>query len=132
MSCVVRGDLLSDDILPLEELKKHDASPPFDLIISVLCIETVATDFDSYLIILRKLNSLLRQGGGLLLCGYENGSPWIVGENTFNHVKLSLQQITDALKMAGFTNLDVRIKKKMQSEYNYHYDSLFCVAAEKK
>lgn len=97
----------------------------------MLCIETVALDFEGYVSILERLSKLLRQGGGLLVCGYENGSPWIIGANAFHHVKLSKEQITEALTKAGFVKQDMRNKEKMKSEYMYNYDSLFCVAAEK-
>jgi len=131
VSCVVQGDLLAETVLPLEELKAHGASTPFDLVISVLCIETVAIDYESYVKILKTINGLLRQGGGLIVCGYENGSRWIIGQSAFNHVKLSMEQILNAFKEAGFGNIDVKTMKKMESEYEYNYDSIFCVAVEK-
>ncbi|KAG8178326.1 hypothetical protein JTE90_026294 [Oedothorax gibbosus] len=127
---VVRGDLLSDQILPLENLTP-DTLPPYDLIICILCVETVAQDKDSYGDILKRLNGLLRIGGGLVVCGYENGSPWIVEGHTFHHVKLSMADIKYAFVKAGFGIRELKTLPKIESAYEYDYDNLFCIAAEK-
>ncbi|GFS91399.1 uncharacterized protein NPIL_180671 [Nephila pilipes] len=127
---VVRGDLLSDSILSEQELTP-ETSPPYDLIISVLCIETAASSFEDYVAILKRLNNLLRLGGGLVVCGYENGSPWKIGDNFFPHVKLPIEQISDAFQQAGFKICDLKMRPKTKSEYDYDYDHVFCIAAEK-
>jgi len=127
---VVRGDLLSDSVLSEDELTP-ETTPPFDVIVSVLCLETVAKDFDGYVAILKRLNKLLRQGGGILICGYENGSPWQIGESVFHHVKLTLKQITDAVEKSGFGNCVAKTLPKSESEYAYDYENVFCLAADK-
>ncbi|KFM68538.1 Nicotinamide N-methyltransferase, partial [Stegodyphus mimosarum] len=131
VKCVVRSDLLSDTVLPLEPLIATETEPPFDLVISVLCIETAAPDYEGYIDILKRINSLLKVGGGLIICGYENGSMWQVGDKTFHHIKLTTKQLLEALGTAGFGKCDLRTCPKRESEYSYDYETLFCVAAEK-
>lgn len=130
VKAVVRADLLSDQVI-LEDEIKPEFSSPFDVVISVLCLETVAPDFDGYVAILKRLNKLLRKGGGIVICGYENGSPWKVGEGVFHHVKLTLSQIKDAATKAGFGSFEIRTLPKIESEYDYDYENLFCLAGEK-
>ncbi|GFR00492.1 uncharacterized protein TNCT_365381 [Trichonephila clavata] len=130
VKCVVRGDLLSDGVLDEQELTPETSSP-YDLVISVLCIETAASNFEDYVAILKRINNLLRLGGGLVVCGYENGSPWKIGSNYFPHVKLPIEQISKALEQAGFKICELKMLPKIKSDYDYEYDHIFCVAAEK-
>lgn len=130
VKCVVRGDLLNDRVLNEHELTQETSSP-YDLIISVLCIETAASSFEDYVAILKRLNNLLRSGGGLIVCGYENGSPWKIGSSFFPHIKLSIEQISNAFELAGFQICDLKMLPKIKSDYDYKYDHVFCIAAEK-
>lgn len=127
---VMKSDVLSDSIVFLNEKSDPDRSPPYDLVTSIWCIENVAPDFDTYVAILKKINNLLRPGGGIIIAGFENGGTWLVGGQPIQYLKLSLNDVATALTMAGFVKHDFRVQEK-SIEFGFDHDSLFCVAAEK-
>ncbi|KFM68680.1 Indolethylamine N-methyltransferase, partial [Stegodyphus mimosarum] len=79
VKCVVPCDLLSNDILKTEELLSSETQPPYDLIITMLTLESACPDSHHFLAALKGINKLLRKGGGLVASGFENGGSWKVG-----------------------------------------------------
>jgi len=129
---VIKGDVLNDYIVAIDEKKYSDVSPPYDLVSSFWCLENAAPDFDTYVAVLKKINRILKIGGGIIIGGFENGGTMYIGEKPFPYLKLSLNDVTNALNMAGFVNHDIKIQKKLDNDFGYEYENIFCVAAEKE
>ncbi|GFT23180.1 nicotinamide N-methyltransferase [Trichonephila clavipes] len=75
---VVHCDILTDGVLRFDEIPA-EATPPYDLIISVLCLEVPCADFESFVKALIRINKLLRKGGGIIMCSFYEHSSWNVG-----------------------------------------------------
>ncbi|CAL1295645.1 unnamed protein product [Larinioides sclopetarius] len=129
VKAVVHCDILKDGVLKLEEVPA-DASPPYDLIISVLCLEVPCASLESFVNVLKRLKKLLRKGGGLILTSFNGCNEWEVGKKKFPHLKISLKEIVAALEKAGFGNHDVRSFSPIVIDYNMEYSGHYCIATE--
>ncbi|GIY40364.1 uncharacterized protein CDAR_480041 [Caerostris darwini] len=130
VKAVVRCDILSDDVLQLEKLPA-DATPPYDLIISVLCLEVPCVDFESFVKVLQRMNKLLRKGGGLVISSVLDNDFWTVGDKYFSHLRIDLKGILTALDMAGFGHHEVKLMSPMNPEYLTLQLEYYCIASEK-
>ncbi|GFT03731.1 hypothetical protein NPIL_644711 [Nephila pilipes] len=130
VKAVVHCDVHTESILRLEEVPP-EAVPPYDLIISILCFEVTCSNFQEFVGVLRRVNSLLRKGGGILMSSILGQEDWHVKEKTYLSLKLSLNEILSALDMAGFGHHDIKEFSPMKTHYLKHYDGYYCVASEK-
>ena len=124
---VVRCDVLKDNIF-LEQLKP-EVTPPYDLIISSLCLEAAAPDFDGFVLCLKRINKLLRPGGGLILVGFFQGKQWTVEKTDYHYIEITENDLRKALRESGFGNLDLKIHDKFNVDYEH--DKYYCLVAEK-
>ncbi|XP_035215692.1 indolethylamine N-methyltransferase-like [Stegodyphus dumicola] len=132
VKCVVSCDLLSNEILKMEELISSETQPPYDLIITMLTLESACPDSQHFLAALKGINKLLRKGGGLVASGFENGGRWKVGRKWFPYLQHNVQDIVRALKEAGFGNITFKIYYPQEARIYYKHDDVFyCFAAEK-
>ncbi|GFS69254.1 hypothetical protein NPIL_424341 [Nephila pilipes] len=130
VKAVVHCDFLSDDVLNLDEIP-NEAAPPYDLIIAMLCLEVPCVDFESFVNALKRLNKLLKRGGGIIISSYIGMGTWNVGKKIFPHLKLNLTEILMAVDMAGFGNHDVRSYSPILSKHPWQYNGYYCIASEK-
>ncbi|GFU07046.1 hypothetical protein NPIL_523411 [Nephila pilipes] len=128
---VVHCDLLSDEILRLEELPAG-AGPPYDLIISMLCLEIPCNDFETFVDVLKRVNKLLKKGGGLIMGSFLEADSWYVGKKKFSKLKICLKDILLALDIAGFGHHDVKCYSRVNTDYRLQeHSGYYCVASEK-
>ena len=128
---MTRCDLLTDGIL-LEEDTDSETSPPFDVIISCLCLEVAPVDVKGYASILKRISRLLRSGGGLLLAGFLEGGLWKTGSCRFPQIKVTQNDVIQALLNAGFGKIEMKtMGKEGLKDIDFEYDKLYCLVAEK-
>ncbi|XP_067681436.1 phenylethanolamine N-methyltransferase-like [Haliotis asinina] len=84
--------------------------PPFDIIISSLCLETTAQDLASYEIIAGRIGRLLKDGGHVVLFGVLDESFYRVGSHSFYCLKINAEQVQDIWKRSGFTIIEWKQK----------------------
>ncbi|PRD30785.1 UNVERIFIED_CONTAM: Nnmt [Trichonephila clavipes] len=127
---VVHCDILTDGVLNLEEIPA-EAAPPYDLIISILCIEVPCADFESFVSALKRINKLLRKGGGIIISSLYDCEKWKVGDKEFPNLKISLKNILAAMDMAGFGNHDMKSYSPINSAFAEQHSGYYCLASEK-
>ncbi|PRD30787.1 UNVERIFIED_CONTAM: Nnmt [Trichonephila clavipes] len=131
VKAVVYCNLLSDGILRREEIPEG-AGPPYDLIISMLCLEIPCSDFESFVDVLKRVNTLLKKGGGLIMGSFLEADSWYVGEKKFSKLKICLKDILLALELAGFGHHEVKSFSPVHTEYHLQeHSGYYCVATEK-
>ncbi|XP_035222428.1 indolethylamine N-methyltransferase-like [Stegodyphus dumicola] len=131
VKCVVSCDLLSNEILKMEELISPETQPPYDLVITMFTLEPACPDSHHFLTALKGINKLLRKGGGLIAAGLENAGGWKVGEKWFPFLHHNVQDIVRALKEAGFGNITFKLHYPHECGIYQKHDSIYCFAAEK-
>lgn len=125
---VIRCDVLSDKLF-LEEVRP-EVAPPYDVILSSLCLEAAVPDLESFITVLRRLNKLLRTGGGLILVGFTQCETWTVKQTDYHYTSISEEELQKALKDAVFGKVDMRTHSE-KINFEYEHDKLYCLAAEK-
>ncbi|XP_035233540.1 nicotinamide N-methyltransferase-like, partial [Stegodyphus dumicola] len=131
VKCVVPCDIHSDPILKLEELTVVEIQPPYDLIITILTLESSCPDFYSYVTALKRIHKLLKRKGGLIVGGYECEGNWKIGNKWVPCLNLNISDIWCALKLAGFGNMTFKVHYGNKPESYYKHNSFYCIAAEK-
>ncbi|GBM44499.1 hypothetical protein AVEN_15023-1 [Araneus ventricosus] len=130
VKAVVHCDILSDGVLKTEDLTP-ESSPPYDLIISVLCLEVPCLNFESFVNVLKRLNKLLRKGGGILISSVLDIEDWEVEGKKFPHLKIDLKDILLALDTSGFGNHVVKYMSPKNPSYEELQYEYYCIASEK-
>ena len=81
---------------------------PYDVVMSILCLENVGSDLNDYRRSVRQISTLLSPGGSLILYStrrektkYDKGFFIVNGERIFN-ISLKKDFIIDTLEDAGF------------------------------
>ncbi|KFM70321.1 Indolethylamine N-methyltransferase, partial [Stegodyphus mimosarum] len=126
VKCVVSCDLLSNEILKVEELISPETKPPYDLVITMFTLEPACPDSHYFLTALKGINKLLRKGGGLIAAGLENAGEWKVGEKWFPFLRHNVQDIVRALKEAGFGNITFKLHYPHERGIYQIHDSIYC------
>lgn len=130
---ITRCDVFTDNIL-LGEDTDSKTSPPFDVVMSCLCLECCPTDVKGYAGIMKRINKLLGPGGGLVLCGFLQGKKWKAGSSaiTYSHISIDQKELHDAVAGAGFGKIEIKTMSKEGLKDNFFmYGGLYCLAAEK-
>ncbi|GFR30211.1 hypothetical protein TNCT_670681 [Trichonephila clavata] len=131
VKAVVHSDILIDGVLSFEEIPAG-ATPPYDLIISILCLEVPCVNFESFVNALKRLNKLLRKGGGIIMCSVYENSWWNVGKNIFPNLNVTLKEILLAMDLAGFGNYDLKSYSPLHTIHvKCEYGGFYCLASEK-
>lgn len=94
--CLAKLDLEKEKILDICYMK------PADLIVSSLCIEAVAKDFDDWVRIIRNIKKHLKSGGHLFLFGVLEESFYMVKQQRLPCLAITEQQIKSSLEKNGF------------------------------
>lgn len=76
--------------------------PPFSIIYTSLCLEAACNSFAEYKSAIKKLGSLLKPGGCMVLFVVEEETFYMVGQRKWFCLSLTLGQVKEALEEAGF------------------------------
>jgi hypothetical protein len=79
---------------------------PFDAILSSLCLEAACKDIQIFNQSIKNVTSLLKSGGTLILLGVLGETYYDVGDKRFFALELQQSDIVQALKEAGFVDID--------------------------
>ncbi|GFT23166.1 nicotinamide N-methyltransferase [Trichonephila clavipes] len=131
VKAVVQCDILTDGVLSFDEIPA-EATPPYDLIIAISCVEVPCADFESFVNALKRINKLLRKGGGIIMSSFNENSTWNVGKNIFPNLSVTLKEILSAMDLAGFGNHDAKSYSPIHNTCAlFEYSSFYCLASEK-
>ena len=108
---------------------------PFDIVSTSLCLEAACKSYDEYKKAVKKLGSLLKLGGFMIIAAVERQTFYMVGGKRWFCLYLTLAQIREALELAGFVILEAerdpapieQINKPTVSDYK----AFLFVAAQK-
>lgn len=128
---VTRCDATEDGIL-LEKDTNPETSPPYDVVISCLCLEECPVNFKCYGDIMKRINTLIKPDGWLLLAGFLGGNSWKTGGHRFHHLNIDEPDLLFALTEAGFGEIEMQTMATVCVEYtNFTHEKLFCLVAKK-
>ena len=104
IKAVVPYDVNKDPLLPIEHTGKYD------VVMSILCLESACQTRDDYVPALRRLACHLECNGKLVLYHVERKdsdqpAQYPVGKSWFRDIRLSKEFIMESLKAAGFSNI---------------------------
>ncbi|XP_075462661.1 nicotinamide N-methyltransferase-like [Ascaphus truei] len=105
---VVKWDVAKDN--PLDPV----VLPQVDCVLSLWCLNHISRDKEAYRSNLRKITSLLKIGGHLLLFGGLNMTYYMIGEHRFFILPYDKKFLREALSDAGYVieNMDVLPSRK--------------------
>ncbi|XP_075462685.1 indolethylamine N-methyltransferase-like [Ascaphus truei] len=123
---VVKCDLTKDN--PLEPV----VLPQMDCLISMYVLQVVSKDHQAFRSNLKKLASMLKTGGQMLLAGAYNTSCYMVGEHKFFCLSFDEEFIREAVCDAGFIieNMEALPTKKTSNLTDY--DQIMFMIARKE
>ncbi|MFN8459764.1 MAG: guanitoxin biosynthesis pre-guanitoxin forming N-methyltransferase GntF [Anaerolineae bacterium] len=107
------------------------ASQYYDVLVTNLCLEAVATDKKHWRQCFRNVTSVLKPGGQLILTAVKGGNAYSVGQSVFAVVHLLEDDVTEALLEAGFAPESISIKGIEANHPVYPYKGLMFVLAAK-
>ncbi|MEE6484717.1 hypothetical protein FKM82_013986 [Ascaphus truei] len=124
---VVKCDLTKDN--PLEPV----VLPQVDCLLSMYVLLVVSKDHQAYRSNLKKLASMLKTGGYMLLVGSYNTSYYMIGEHKFFTLSWDEEFIREAVCDAGFIieNLE-ELPTKKTSNFSDYTHIIFLVARKEK
>nr|XP_060643707.1 indolethylamine N-methyltransferase-like [Anolis sagrei ordinatus] len=76
--------------------------PPADCVLSTYCLEVASKDLHTYRSGIRKIGSLVKSGGHLVLVMALGGTYYMVGPHKFSCIYLTPEIVKEAIKEAGF------------------------------
>ncbi|XP_066270172.1 indolethylamine N-methyltransferase-like [Branchiostoma lanceolatum] len=86
---------------PIEPLQME----PFDVVMTLFCIENACTDRKSYTVAVQNVSTLLKPGGTLILQTYIGASFYAVGGVRHPTVKLDVDFVLQTISDAGFDDV---------------------------
>ena len=99
----------------------------YDVVVTMLCLEAGARDFDHWREALHRLTTLLKPGGRLVMIAVRGGNAYPVGYKVFPIVRLYEKDVLDVLQGAGYH--DVRLEVAPANHDVHPYDGLMLVGA---
>ncbi|XP_077998618.1 nicotinamide N-methyltransferase-like [Glandiceps talaboti] len=98
------------EVIPCNVLKSNPLEPnvlePFDAVITSLCIEAACMDLEEYKMAIKKMASLLKCGGTLIMFVILGQSFYDIGGKYFYSLKLNRPFIEETVAEAGFTDIN--------------------------
>ncbi|MEE6522485.1 hypothetical protein FKM82_021046 [Ascaphus truei] len=124
---VVKCDLSKDN--PLEPV----VLPQMDCLLSIAVLQVVSKNHQAYRSNLKKLASMLKTGGHMLLMGSYNQSCYMVGEHKFFSLSYDEEFIREAVCDAGFIieNLEALPTKKTSNLTDYDHITFMIACKER-
>ena len=127
------------DISQDPPIAKGFAKPHYNVVMSILCLESVCESKDDYKAAIRKLTSLIKPGGYLLLyCSLntiDSYGHYHIGENKFTFLGVSLEFVLQSLKDGGLSDVHYSLLPeedllKAQKYYDCNEDGFVFVIAK--
>ncbi|OCT66972.1 nicotinamide N-methyltransferase [Xenopus laevis] len=106
--------------------------PQADCLFTAYYLEVVSKDQDMYINLLKKLSSLLKIGGHLILFAAINLSYYMVGQHKFAALKCDKEFIQKAMTEAGFIIESSQTHKSNLKSQMIDYDSIACFVCLKE
>ncbi|MEE6484732.1 hypothetical protein FKM82_013999 [Ascaphus truei] len=124
---IVKCDLTKDN--PLEPV----VLPQMDCLLSIIVLQVVSKDHQAFCNNLKKLASMLKTGGHILLVGSYNSSCYMIGEHKFFCLSFDEGFIREAVCDAGFIieNLEALPTKKTSNLADYDH-IVFMIALKER
>ena len=108
---------------------------PFEVIYTSLCLEAACITYTEYKAAVRKLVTLIKLGGFLVMLIVERQTFYMVGNKKWTSLYLTLEQVKEALAEAGMVVLvaerDVAPLIQIQNPTTSDYKALLFVAAQR-
>ncbi|MEE6467745.1 hypothetical protein FKM82_008045 [Ascaphus truei] len=108
--------------------------PPVDCLLSCTYLEVVSKDLDAYRNNLKKVSSLIKVGGHLVLFLFISMSYYMVGEHKFYYLSCDEEFVRKALTDTGFVikSVDIQPGKKNTHLMDYEHVGIFWAQKERK
>ncbi|CAH2320326.1 nicotinamide N-methyltransferase-like [Pelobates cultripes] len=106
--------------------------PKADCVLSLYVTHMVSEDHEVYRSNIKKIASMLKLGGRMLLFGGYNGAFFTVGEEKYHLLGCGEKFIKEALKDAGLATERYEVRKSKINNEMASYDHLFFIRAVKK
>ena len=128
IKAIIACDITQD--YPLETKQE-----PFDIVSTSLCLEAACKSYDEYKTAVKKLGSLLKPGGFMIMTAVESETFYMAGGKRWFCLSLTLAQIREALELAGFVILEAERDPAPIEQINNptvsDYKAFLFVAAQK-
>ncbi|XP_053311769.1 nicotinamide N-methyltransferase-like [Spea bombifrons] len=127
MNRIVKCDLSKDN--PTDPL----VLPKADCVISGYLLEVTSKDKNEYMSNLRKISSLLKPGGRLILLAAINMSYYKIGEHKYASLSYDEEFLKVALKSEGYTieSYETKVRKTL-TDFDDHKKAVFLIALKQK
>ncbi|XP_075449405.1 indolethylamine N-methyltransferase-like [Ascaphus truei] len=108
--------------------------PPVDCLLSFTYLEVVSKDLDAYRSNLKKVSSLIKVGGHLVLFLFISMSYYMIGEHKFYYLKCDEECVRKALTDTGFVikSVDLQPGKKNTHLLDYEHVGVFWAQKERE
>ncbi|XP_068099302.1 indolethylamine N-methyltransferase-like isoform X2 [Hyperolius riggenbachi] len=127
ISHVVKFDTESESLTDLIGV------PQADCVITMWLLDVVCKDQEDYMRILRKIMTLLKPGGHLIILGVKNSSYYTVGEHKYHVFTYDEHFVRNALVAEGMTVLQCEVTpRKCESHLTDYGGVLFITACKQK
>ncbi len=111
-----------------------DGTPPvasgcdhYDVVVTMLCLEAGARDFDHWREAVHRVTALLKPGGRLVMIAVRGGNAYLVGHKVFPIVRLYEDDVRGVLQGAGYQ--DVRLEIAPADHAVHPYEGLMFIGA---
>ncbi|XP_046340073.1 indolethylamine N-methyltransferase-like isoform X1 [Haliotis rufescens] len=127
-----------DGILPCDLFKEEPLEPayfrPFDVVTTSLCLEAICEDSSSYKTCVKRIASLVRQGGHVVVYAVLGDTTYFVGEEEFKSLHISKGEVEKVWTEAGFTITYCRDSVLPENERNKYceFEAWYIMAARKQ
>ncbi|XP_075449404.1 indolethylamine N-methyltransferase-like [Ascaphus truei] len=108
--------------------------PPVDCLLSFTYLEVVSKDLDAYRSNLKKVSSLIKVGGHIILFLFISMSYYMIGEHKFFYLKCDEEFVRKTLTDTGFVikSVDLQPSKKNTHLLDYEYAGVFWAQKERE
>ncbi|KAM4691843.1 indolethylamine N-methyltransferase-like [Rhinophrynus dorsalis] len=108
--------------------------PQADCVLTSLCLEGACKDFETYIVALKNITSMLKPGGHLVMCGTFGCTFYLVGDVKFTGLNIHEDFLRQALNGAGYDIEKLEWSEKPEGVTNKEadYSAYFVVQAKKQ
>ncbi|OCT98973.1 nicotinamide N-methyltransferase [Xenopus laevis] len=117
--------------LSKENLVDQRMVPKADCVLSAWIMETISKDETSYCRNLKKISSLLKLGGHLILIGDIQGSFFIVGGHKYHILSVGEEFLRKALQDEGYSIVLYNAVERNAEKQTTNYKKIVCIIAQK-
>uniref|UniRef100_A0A8C5RAE6 Nicotinamide N-methyltransferase n=1 Tax=Leptobrachium leishanense TaxID=445787 RepID=A0A8C5RAE6_9ANUR len=123
-------------ILKCDLTKENPTDPVIlekaDCIINLYVMGAVCKNIDDYSLKLKRMSTMLKKGGCLLIVGSFNGSHYTVNGEKFNLLEFEEEDLRKIFKDGGYRIEHLEKTRKRSRDTSVHYEHVFVVCAIKE